>query len=146
MDREVSAILDELAARLRTEGCSCVIRNGGVTRIFRERGVKDLYRLLCDEPGWLRGAFVADKVVGRGAAALMILGGVRALHAEVASRGALEFFGRAGTSVRCLAETPGILNRARTGSCPVESRCAGCRTAEECLVQIEAFLQGMETT
>ena len=57
-----------------------------MTRIFRERGVKDLYRLLEEEPELLDGAFVADKVVGKGAAALMILGGIGELHADVISR------------------------------------------------------------
>ena len=64
---------------LFAEKCSCVVRNGDEVRIFRERGVKDLYRLLREEPQLLDGAFVADKVVGKGAAALMILGGVEEL-------------------------------------------------------------------
>ena len=34
-------------------------------RIFRERGVADLFRLLHEEPQLLRGAFIADKVIGR---------------------------------------------------------------------------------
>ena len=35
---------------LFAEKCSCVVRNGDEVRIFRERGVKDLYRLLGEEP------------------------------------------------------------------------------------------------
>lgn len=35
---------------LFAEKCSCVVRNGDEVRIFRERGVKDLYRLLREEP------------------------------------------------------------------------------------------------
>ena len=55
-------------------------------RIFRERGVADLFRLLHEEPQLLRGAFIADKVVGKGAAALMVLGGVEGFFAGVVSR------------------------------------------------------------
>lgn len=62
---------------LQSEQCSCVIRKGDTIRIFRKRGVQDLYRLLKDDPDFLKGAFVADKVVGKAAAALMILGGRR---------------------------------------------------------------------
>ena len=80
MKRNTTFLTDDqrlqLIDLLHVEACSCVIRNGDVTRIFRERGVKDLYRLLEEEPELLDGAFVADKVVGKGAAALMILGGV----------------------------------------------------------------------
>ena len=74
MKRNTTFLTDDqrlqLIDLLHVEACSCVIRNGDVTRIFRERGVKDLYRLLEEEPELLDGAFVADKVVGKGAAAL----------------------------------------------------------------------------
>lgn len=62
---------------LFTEKCSCIIRNRNEIRVFHERSVKDLYRLLKEESEFLDGAFVADKVVGKAAAALMILGGVK---------------------------------------------------------------------
>ena len=72
MKRNTTFLTDDqrlqLIDLLHVEACSCVIRNGDVTRIFRERGVKDLYRLLEEEPELLDGAFVADKVVGKGAA------------------------------------------------------------------------------
>ena len=58
---------------LFAEKCSCVVRNGDTIRIFRERGVRDLWRLLHEEPELLDGAFVADKVVGKGAAAPHII-------------------------------------------------------------------------
>ena len=63
-----------LIERLDAEQCSCVIYNGGETRLFWERGVQDLYRLLKTELDFLRGAFIADKVIGKAAAALMALG------------------------------------------------------------------------
>lgn len=75
---------------LFAERCSCVVRNGDTIRIFRERGVRDLWRLLHKEPELLDGAFVADKVVGKGAAALMAAGRVRELFADVVSHAALE--------------------------------------------------------
>lgn len=127
--------------RLHAEGCSCVIRNGDTERSFRERGVQDLYRLLRQEPELLAGAFVADKVVGKAAAALMILGGVAELYTDVASRPALDLLREAGIPVHCAREVPRIVNRNRTGWCPLETRCYDLRTPEACLTEIEAFLQ-----
>lgn len=106
-------------------------------RIFRERGVADLFRLL-------RGAFIADKVVGKGAAALMVLGGVEGLFADVVSRPALELLAGAGIAVEYTVVVPGIMNRAGTGTCPVEQLCAGAETAAECLPLIEGFMQKMK--
>ena len=133
--------LQELAARLHAEPCSCVIRQGAQVRIFRGRGIKDLYRILTEEPELLDGASVADKVVGKGAAALMILGGVRAVHADVASTGALQLFDAQNIPVSCTLEVPHIINRAGTGWCPVETLCRDCRTAEECLEPIRNFIR-----
>lgn len=130
---------------LHAENCSCVILDGSAQhepRIFRERGVKDLFRLLHEEPESLRGAFVADKVVGKGAAALMILGGIAGLYADVISSAAAELFRSVGIEPQYGREAPHIINRAGTDICPVEKLCADCRTAEECLPLIADFIRG----
>ena len=131
---------EALIESLFTHKYSCVIRNGDEIRVFRGRGVKDLYRLLRDDRRFLDGAFVADKVVGKAAAALMILGGVRAVHADVASTGALQLFDAQNIPVSCTLEVPHIINRTKTGWCPLETRCHDLRTPEECYAQIEAFM------
>ena len=113
-------------------------------RIFRERGVADLFRLQHEEPQLLRGAFIADKVVGKGAAALMVLGGVEGLFADVVSRAALDLLAAAGKAVAYTVAVPHIINRAGDGICPVERLCAGARTAAECLPLIEGFIRKMQ--
>ncbi len=130
--------------RLAQGDCSCVIVNGERFCVFHRRGVEDLYRLLYDDPTLLRNAFIADKVVGKGAAALMIMGGVGAIFTRVASTAALELLRAAGVSIDAEHEVPHIINRAQTGLCPVESLCADCRTAEECLPRIETFLRNRQ--
>lgn len=67
---------------LHEEGCSCVISAGGQITICRERGIKDLFRILNATPGLLDGAYIADKVIGKGAAALMVLGKVKEVYAD----------------------------------------------------------------
>lgn len=131
---------------LFAEKCSCVVRNGDTIRVFRERGVRDLWRLLHEERELLDGAFVADKVVGKGAAALLIAGGVKGLFACVVSRAALELLGGAGIAVSYTAAADHIVNRAGDGICPVERLCAGAQTAAECLPLIGEFLNQMKKT
>lgn len=88
-------MMEDLIRLLHEGGHSLVVSNGRV-RTFDGRGVADLYGLLNGDPEFLSGAVVADKVVGKAAAALMILGGVGAVHADVLSRPALELFVAAG--------------------------------------------------
>ena len=133
----------ELITQLHTLQCSCIIHNNGTTRAFHERGVKDLHRLLEQEPEILSGASLADKVVGKGAAALMIAGGVVWVYADVISCAAMEFFEQSRVEVQYGEIVPNIINRAGTDICPVEKLCRDCKTADECLPLIDKFIKEM---
>ena len=75
---------------LRREACSLVVETAtGEVTTYNKPGVRDLVWLLDNEPWRLRRARVADKVIGRAAAALLVNGGVAAVHGEVMSRRAL---------------------------------------------------------
>ncbi len=126
---------------LHREGCSCVITDGIEFRMFHQRGVKDLYDILSTQPELLRGAFIADKVVGKGAAALMILGGIDSLYTDTISVTAQELLDRYKVEVKYNKLVPHIINRAGTGVCLVESLCKECNTAEECLPLIKNFIE-----
>ena len=132
-----------LKTLLEKSGCSCVIANGGAVRQFHQRGVADLLRLLHEEPEFLRGAEIADKVVGKGAAALMISGGIKEIYAAVLSQKAADLLSRYGIPCSYGKLTDGIINRQGTGPCPVESLCSDCDTAEECLPLIENFVSSL---
>lgn len=134
--------MEELARILEEGHHSLVLRNGDV-RTFDGRSVSDLYRLLHEEPEILGGAEAADKVVGKGAAALMAAAHVSAVYAEVISRPALELLDKAGISVTYGMLVDGIVNRTGTGPCPLEARCMDCRTPEECLPRIDSFIAEM---
>lgn len=125
---------------LHSEECSCVIVNGNEIVRCHERGVKDLYRIFKNRPALLAGAFIADKVIGKGAAAIMVAGGVASVYTDVISRPAMELFRKNGVEVESPLCVDNIINRAGTGICPVEQLCAACKTAEECLPLIEGFI------
>lgn len=125
---------------LRRERCTLVVANGISTAIFRRRSVRDLHDVLTKEPALLRGAFVADKVVGKGAAALMIEGGVSGIYAEIISYPALRMLQKAGVNVSFGLSVPNIMNREGNGMCPVEQLCEPCQTAAECLPLIRQFV------
>lgn len=133
--------MEELVKLLHEGNHSLVVANGTV-RTFDRRGVADLYDLFCHEPEFLAGASVADKVVGKGAAALMVLGKVSALHTDVISQGALELLRDSSVKVSYGQSVPHIINRSGTGWCPVETLCRECRTADECLPLIGKFIAG----
>ena len=133
--------MEELINLLHTGGYSCTIANKGEIRTFTQRGVADIYDLLTQEPEFLKGALIADKVVGKGAAALMILGGIKELYTDIISTKALELFRKSDVKVDFAQEVDFIWNRDRTGGCPVETMCSEVESAEEILPLIRDFLE-----
>ena len=125
------------------EGNHSLVVGGDTVSTYDGRGVSDLYMLSHEKPALLRGTAIADKVVGKGAAALMVWAGVGEVYADVISRPALDLLKDNGIQVAYATLVPHIINRAGTGMCPLETRCMPCSTLEECIEQIEAFVREM---
>lgn len=129
---------------LHEKKCSCVIRKGNTIRTFNQRGVADLYELVMNEAEFLNGAEIADKVVGKGAAALMIAGHIARLHADVVSKPAMSLFDKNGIEVTYTTLTDGIINRKGDGPCPVEAMCSGTDDIGKMLEMIGKFIGEMK--
>ena len=113
--------MERLKEILHSRNCSCVVENRGAVRIFYNRGIKDLYTIYTTEPTLLCGAKIADKVVGRAAAALMILGGVECLYTDVISDLALDLLNNSSIKVsynRSVCITTAILAAAPLRTVP----------------------------
>lgn len=133
-------ILKELTEKLHAGQYSCVIAQGTEVRTFTQRGVADLYDLLQQEPAFLKGSLIADKVVGKAAAALMVLGGMQKLHADVISQPAINLLQEAGIEVEAIQTVPHIENRNKSGWCPLETASYPLCSAEEIFQTIEQFM------
>lgn len=111
----------EKAKKLLAEGgYTCVLCGGDKEYTSHERGVKPLLDLL-ERKTELRGFSAADRVVGKAAAFLYVLLGVKEVHAGVISvpaAGVLERFHIAATWEE---QVDAIVNRTKTGFCPMES-------------------------
>lgn len=88
--------MQQLIEILRREKCSLVVKNHGIVTTYSKPGVRDLEHLLDHDPEMLQGATIADKVIGKAAAAMVVVGGVKELYAEVMSTKAIPFLEEAG--------------------------------------------------
>lgn len=132
-------MMDDLIEILHDGSHSLVVANGEICT-FDGRGISDLYNILSEDPGFLQGAEVADKVVGKGAAALMIIGGISSLYADIISVPALELLRQCPIKIDFRKQVDNIINRKGDGICPVETLCIPCATAQECLSRITQFI------
>lgn len=130
---------------LHREGCSCVIAYpDGRVITGTKRGVMDLYDLYRADNTALCGVRMADKVVGKGAAALMVLGGISSLYADVISMPALALLEKAGIQVSYGECVEYIINRDRVGRCPLETLCDSETDIYKLWPIIEDFVEGIK--
>lgn len=104
---------------LNEEQYTCVLCKGKAIHKSTERGVKPLL-------DWLNNGMemkefsAADKVVGKAAALLYVLLGVKEVYAHVMSESAIDILVRNGIYVQYDTSAEHIINRAGTGFCPME--------------------------
>ncbi len=127
----------------KTTGCTCVACKGDTVYRSIDRGVKPLLAWL-DSCTDMMGFSVADKVVGKGAALLYCLLGVRRVHGGVMSIAAVKVFRANGIEATwdCLAES--IQNRQKNGPCPIEAATLPYNDPEEALAVIRSTLDRLQ--
>ena len=102
--------------------------------------MKDLFTLVVSRPNALVGATVADRVIGRGAALLLVLGKVERVYASLISSQAVEVFQEAGIRVDYDKMVPNIINRDGSDICPVEKLTMSITDPEVAREKIKEFL------
>lgn len=113
--------MEDLKQMLAHDDVRGVVRTAAAEVIeFHNPGVKDLFELVATRPHELAGALVADRVIGRGAALLLVLGKVKSVYAQVISSPALQVLNEANINVGYGSIEPNIINRDGTDLCPVE--------------------------
>ena len=130
--------IERLTAMLHERQCSLVVCDtGGTVTCHDRKGVRDLIDLLDNAPARLKGAVLADKVVGKAAAGLMVNGGVREVYADVMSRLALPLLEQAGIARSWGLLVDRIVIPEGDTRCPLESIVAQAGDAR----QVEVLLR-----
>lgn len=107
------------AKALLAKGHTCVLCKGEDTVFSDKAGIAPMLGFLA-EGLELKGYSAADKIVGKAAAFLFVLAGVKTLHANVLSKEALPVLNEHDVTVTYDQLVEGIINREGTGSCPME--------------------------
>ncbi|MBR3949186.1 MAG: DUF1893 domain-containing protein [Oscillospiraceae bacterium] len=121
---------------------TCAVCLGDTAYTTRERGIKPLLAWL-DSGTDLTGFSAADRVVGRGAAFLYCLLGVKEVHARVMSRPAAQVLSAHGIAASCDTLTDGIINRRGDGPCPFEAAVLEITDPQLALAAIRAKMHQM---
>lgn len=131
--------LTEAINILNSDKYTCVLCRGSAVYTSTERGVKPLLDLL-DAGTDLQGFSAADKVVGKAAAFLYVLLGVKEVYARVMSEMAVCVLNDNGISAKYDINVKNIINRAGTGNCPMEEAVSGLSSPSEALKAVRLKL------
>ncbi len=111
--------LSRAISLLQHGGYTCILCDRDRTMTDKKTGIAPLLERISErEP--LQGMCVADRIIGKAAALLLLHAGVSAVYGEVMSEQAFRLLTQAGLTVRYGTLVPFIQNRAGTDRCPME--------------------------
>lgn len=118
-----------------------ILKEDQVVFHSQERGLKPLYQLYRQKPELLREGMVADKVTGKAAAILAVLGGAKEVYSDLISEHALEVLQSGGVKARYGEKAAYIINRTKTGMCPMEALVMDAVSPEEGVMRLIEFFE-----
>jgi len=121
-----------------------IVKEGEVIFSSRDRGIKPMYTAVNEILDQLKGASIADRVIGKAAAMLCVHAGIEELYTKLISENAIKAL--EGTSIKYKYDetTPYIKNRDKTGMCPVETLSQKVDTTNTLLEEISKFLESIK--
>ena len=132
-------LVAEMVSLLTKGEASCVsAKDGVIVGKASGKGIAPLFGLLSE--GKLAHALVADKVIGRAAAAICIVGNAKKVHALLMGADALALLKAHGVDASAEKTVPKILNRDLTDSCPMEQTVEGIDDPNEMVKALKSRL------
>ena len=103
------------------EAAVVLVRDGVIGTTENGRGLSPLLNLCDRNPEDVKGAWIVDKVIGKAAAAVCVQFGVKRVHAALMCEPAQDLLKEHGIVFSADKVVPQILNRDKSGLCPLEA-------------------------
>lgn len=115
--------LEIVKNRLYEKNASLVVmfENGNIEEYYSPR-VKDIVSILKTDENALKNAIVADKVIGKVAASLLTVAGVKEIYANIISNFAIPVLEENNVKYDYKNKAEYIINNEKTGMCPMENK------------------------
>lgn len=134
-------MLQKAINEIAKEGTSvALITEDGRLITDNGKSVRPLHRLFGAHREEFEGGFVADRVIGKAAASLIVAGGAKEAFGYLMSEAGLHYLEAHGVKASYHTLTPHILNRTETDLCPMEKTVKDLDDPEECVAAITDFI------
>ncbi len=122
---------------------TCVLVRGKSVLSSTHRGIAPIMEWI--EAGVdLAGYSLADRMVGKAIAMLVVYTGIREVYTHCMSESAIEYLSSHGVKFQYATKTKRVLNRARDGLCPMESTVQELDDPKSAYIALRAKLNEMK--
>ncbi len=116
-----------------------IVKEGQVLLNSKEGGLHPFFQAIVSLGDDLRGAAIADKIVGSAAAMLCLYAQIASAYALVASTRALTMLREKGVTITSKNEVPHIFNYDGTDLCPFEKLALSASNPSQLFSTLESF-------
>ncbi len=115
--------LEEVKEILHQKNASLVVayENGEIKEYYQDR-IKDIKDILRKDEKLLKGAVIADKVIGKVAGSILAVAGVKEIYTDVISEYAIPVLEENHIKYEYKEKVQYIVNQTKTGMCPMENK------------------------
>lgn len=115
--------LEMVRERLYSTNASLVVlyANGECKEYYQNR-IKDMKEILQKDKQALKGAIIADKVIGKVASSILAVAGVKEIYSDVMSKYAISILEENGIRYEYKKLVEYVQNNDKTGMCPMENK------------------------
>lgn len=115
--------LEKVKNILLEKNASLVVcyKNGDIKEYYQDR-IKDIKEILMQDKNLLKEAIIADKVIGKVAASILTVAGVKEIYADVISKFAIPVLEKNNIKYEYNKKVEYIKNKDNTGMCPMENK------------------------
>lgn len=99
-----------------------VLYQNGTCKEYYNRRIEDIVAILQENKDALKGAIIADKVIGKIAGSVLAVAGIKELYADIISEFAIPVLDKNGIKYEYNNKVDFIQNNDKTGMCPMENK------------------------
>lgn len=99
-----------------------VLYANGESKEYYKNRINDIKEILQKDKTALKGAIIADKVIGKVAGSILTVAGVKEIYADVISKYAIPILEENSIKYEYKNLTEYVQNNAKTGMCPMENK------------------------
>lgn len=114
-----------------------VVKENEIIYKSESKGLQSLISLYKNNEDTLENSSIADKVIGRAAALILVDANIKEVYADLISENAIDILDKSNIPYEYKTQVKEIRNRDNTGMCPMEELSLKCVSADELIEKIE---------